>query len=255
MFDKFKYVWKRFTAKVDGNLAKDESTDWNELDRTRARLAQLRFKNGRSVSTSNLDLTRVRERINGEVEPGSDNVITVRKRDSQGIGKWFRNEEITDSGSFDTTELHRRIDEMRNNELEADPIELDSFPEMEDTFMAFSKPEEDLFDDEDRITLSGVHYKVDPLEELEEEFTVPGIPMFHDPSDAPEANDLDIDHEADRLAERVLSESEGIDFSPAVEVDQEDSGNKTPTKDILLGLETRMAEARRNENFWVDSGS
>ena len=57
---------------------------------------------------------------------------------------------------------------MRRSELEADPIELDSFPEMEDTFMAFSKPEEDLFDDEDKITLSGVHYQIDPLEELEE---------------------------------------------------------------------------------------
>mgnify|MGYP001281946995 CR=1 FL=1 len=39
VFDKFKFVWKRFTAKVDGNLAKDEGTDWNELDRARARLA------------------------------------------------------------------------------------------------------------------------------------------------------------------------------------------------------------------------
>mgnify|MGYP001307297070 CR=1 FL=1 len=258
MFDKFKFVWKRFTAKVDGNLAKDEGTDWNELDRARARLAQLRFKNGRSTSTSNLDLARVRERINGEGQgmvSGKDNVISVRSRDSQAIGKWFRNEDITDSGSFNTVELNKRIDEMRRSELEADPIELDSFPEMEDTFMAFSKPEEDLFDDEDKITLSGVHYQIDPLEELEEEYSLPGIPMFHDSSDAPEAEDLDLDNEVGQMTNQILSESQKMDFAPDSSNVQSSETQKNPTVEILAGLEARLAEAKRNEKFWVDSGS
>lgn len=252
MFDKFKHVWQQFTNRVDGNLARDESPDFNELDKTREKLAKLRFKNNRSTTTSNLDLESVRKRITQEVE--MDNCITVRKRDSQAISKWFRPQEITDSGSFDTSALHRRIEEMRRAEVEVDPLELDSFPQMEDTFMAFSKPEEDLFDDEERITLSGINYRVDPLEELEEEFSLPGIPMFQEDCQV-ESSDLDIETDADRLASRVLEESQAINFAPEQSQSEDSIGVKNPTKEILSALEMRLSQDRVNKNFWVDSGN
>lgn len=228
MFDKFKYVWKRFTAKVDGNLAKDECTDWNDLDRARERLARLKSRNGSSTTTGSYDLASVRKRISQEVETGNCN--TIRKRDSQAINKWFRGDEITDSGSFDTAELNRRIVEMRRVEQDADPVVLDSFPEMEDTFLAFSKPEEDLFDDDERITLSGVNYQVDPMEELEDEYTLPGIPMFHDEA-AVAVNELDLE-----IADNH------IDFRPEREAVKQTGSHDVakPTKEILAGLESRL---------------
>lgn len=243
MFDKFKYVWTRFTAKVDGNLAKDESTDWSDLDRARERLARLKSRNGSSTTTGSYDLASVRKRISQEVETGNCN--TVRKRDSQAINKWFRSDEITDSGSFDTAELNRRIVEMRRVEQDADPVVFDSFPEMEDTFLAFSKPEEDLFDDDQRITLSGVNYQVDPMEELEDEYTLPGIPMFHQEA-AVAINELDLD-----IADNH------IDFRPEREAVKQTGSHEEvakPTKEILAGLESRLAQGRGNNNFWVDSG-
>ncbi|MBI1268926.1 hypothetical protein GC174_00690 [bacterium] len=252
MFDKFKYVWKRFTAKVDGNLAKDESTDWSEIERTRERLARLKSRNGSSTTTGSYDLASVRKRITQEMETG--NCDTIRKRDSQAINKWFRGDEITDSGSFDTVELNRRIVEMRRVEQEADPVVLDSFPDMEDTFLAFSKPEEDLFDDDERITLSGVNYQVDPMEELEDEYTLPGIPMFHDDA-AVAVNELDLD----------IAVNHTIDFSPEADnkksnsdaVKQNPAGSHEgakPAREILASLEARLAQGRGKGNFWVDSG-
>ena len=244
MLDKFKYVWSRFTSKVEGNLAEDESCDFGELERTRKRLADLRSKTSRSTSTSNLDLEVVRKRITQEVETG--NCITVRHRDSRAIGKWFGSEENqTDSGSFDTKELHRRIDEMQNAHHE-EVHNLESYPDMEDTFLAFSKPEEDLFDDEERISLSGVHYKIDPIEDLEEEYTLPGLPMFED-DEAPQVSDLDI---------REVAEVKEMDFSPIEEkqVQENNSAVNSTTKDILASLEERIAQNKINNNFWVDSG-
>ena len=245
MLNKFKYVWTRFAAKVDGNLATDE-TDWHELDRTRQKLARFRFKNGKSTTTSNLDISIVRKRIAEEVE--TDNCITIRKRDRQAIGKWFKGEDLTDTGNFNTDELNSRIEEVKRSKEEFDEHILESYPEMEDTFLAFSKPEDDLFDDDERITLSGVHCKVDPLEELEEEYTLPGIPMFRDEDEA-EINNLDYET---NFAPEVVDE-ESMDFSP-LEPESHQDGPENPTKEMLLDLENRLAAARRNDNFWVDSG-
>ncbi len=252
MFDKFKYVWKRFTAKVDGNLAKDESTDWNDIDRARERLARLKSRNGSSTTTGSYDLASVRKRITQEVETG--NCDTIRKRDSQAINKWFRNDDITDSGSFDTAALNRRIVEMRRVEQDADPVVLDSFPEMEDTFLAFSKPEVDLFDDDERITLSGVNYQVDPMEELEDEYTLPGIPMFHDEA-ADAVNELDLDIAANRTIDFRPDAVDKKSKSDAVEQNAKGSHETVkPTREILASLEARLAQGRGKNNFWVDSG-
>lgn len=239
MLNKFKYVWERMTSKVDGTLAMDTTDNWNDIEKARARLASLRFKNGRSTSTSNLDLDAVRKRINQESE--ESNAIQVRSSDSRALGKWFGKEDITESGSFDTTELHRRIDEVKRSKDEAKEMELESYPELEDTFLAFSKPEEDLFDDEERITLSGVHCKVDPMEDLDEEYMLPGLPMYSDDED--HVNELEI-------AESQQASQEPIDCSP----EEVESEVKSPTQEILASLQTRMDENRRKDSFWVDSG-
>lgn len=242
MLDKFKYVWERMTAKVDGSLAMEQTTDWSDIERNRKRLADLRSKNNKSTSTSNLDLAAVRKRITQENE--ITNTIRMRSNDSLAIGKWFGKEDITQSGSFDTTALHKRIDEVKRSQEEAKEMELENFPDMEDTFLAFSKPEEDLFDDEERITLSGVHYKVDPLEDLDEEYTLPGLPMFAH-GEAPEVNELEIASPMENM-----DQSQIMDFKPA----ESDEAQRNPTREILASLEARIQANKSKENYWVDSG-
>ncbi|MBK9144253.1 MAG: hypothetical protein IPM23_17290 [Candidatus Melainabacteria bacterium] len=252
MFDKFKYVWMRLTAKVDGNLAREESIDPRELDTARQRLVRLRARQDNLTSTSSLDITSVRRRITQEVE--SRDVVTTRLRDRSAIGKWFGREDQEQSGNFDAIDFHNRVAERQVARSAANI--LDPLPAMEDSFMAFSKPEEDLFEENDRLTLSGIHYSVDPMDEMEESFSA--LPLYHD-EDAP-VNSLDL--EADRLAEQLLQrtrESEALDFSPVQNQAQnqaqsqaEDEAECNPYLHLLGDLEKRMAANRTRENFWID---
>lgn len=250
MFDKFKYVWMRLTAKVDGNLAREESIDPRELDTARQRLVRLRARQDHLASTSNLDITSVRRRITQEVE--TRDVVTTRLRDRSAIGKWFGREDQEQSGNFDAIDFNNRVAEREVARCAANI--LDPLPAMEDSFMAFSKPEEDLFEENDRLTLSGVHYSVDPMEEMEESFAA--LPMFGD-EDAP-VDRLDL--EADRLAEQLLQKTResaagGMDFSPVQKQAQNQAENEAecnPYLHLLGDLEKRMADNRSRENFWID---
>lgn len=251
MFDKFKYVWMRLTAKVDGNLARDESIDPRELDTTRQRLVRLRARQDHLTSTSNLDITSVRRRITQEVE--TRDVVTTRLRDRTAIGKWFGKEDQEQSGNFDAIDFNNRIAEREVARSAAEI--LDPLPAMEDSFMAFSKPEEDLFE-ENRLSLSGVHYSVDPMDEMEESFAA--LPLFGESGKEAPVDSLDL--EADRLAEQLLqrareSEACGMDFSPVQEQAQAGADSEVecnPYLHILGDLEKRMAENRIRENFWID---
>ncbi|MGD9684481.1 MAG: hypothetical protein AB7W16_25235 [Candidatus Obscuribacterales bacterium] len=253
MFDKFKYVWMRLTAKVDGNLAREESIDPRELDTTRQRLVRLRARQDHLTSTSNLDITSVRRRITQEVE--TRDVVTTRLRDRNAIGKWFGREDQEQSGNFDAIDFNNRIAERQVAHNAADI--LDPLPAMEDSFMAFSKPEEDLFE-ENRLSLSGVHYSVDPMDEMEEGFAA--LPLFGEYSESSKDAPVDsLDLEADRLAEQLLqkareSEACDMDFSPVREAraDAESEAECNPYMHLLGDLEKRMAENRIRENFWID---
>ncbi|MBZ0186667.1 MAG: hypothetical protein K8F91_10495, partial [Candidatus Obscuribacterales bacterium] len=91
MFNKFKYVWQRLAACVDGqfegNLARQEKIDYRELDTARQRLIRLRARQQGITSTSNLDVSTVRQRITQEIE--TRDCVTTRLSDRNAIGKWF----------------------------------------------------------------------------------------------------------------------------------------------------------------------
>jgi hypothetical protein len=237
VLDKFKYLYERLVAKFEGNLAVQPSVaDIYELDRTRKKLAQMRFRTGETSNT--LDLTTMRKRITGEID---SDAIAVRQRRREAINKWCRKEDQSDSGSFDTTELNRRMEEAARQESYETQIE--PLPDLEDTFMAFSRPEEDLFEEES-VTLSGVHGKLD-LEDLDE-YSLPALPRFRN-------NDLDFAPMSE-VAEAYHAASEeqcqAIDCSPETEEEL------THSMSIIKELENRLTDAQKNDAFsvWVAQG-
>lgn len=254
MFNKFKYVWQRLAACVDGqfegNLARQEKIDYRELDTARQRLIRLRARQQGITSTSNLDVSTVRQRITQEIE--TRDCVTTRLSDRNAIGKWFGKEEQKQSGLFDAIDFNHRI---RQREIKRTEEMLDPLPALEDTFMAFSKPEEDLFEDNERITLSGVNYSIDPLEELEEEFTMKALPMYE--SDQAPVESLDQSFlEADQMAQALFVQAKSadsaesqMDFSPVDE--NEEAAPVNPYVHLLGDLEQRLFENRQRDNFWV----
>jgi hypothetical protein len=240
---KFKYLYECLVATFEGNLAVQPAVaDIYELDRQRKKLAQMRFRTGETSNT--LDLANVRKRITCEID---SDAVAVRQRRRDAINKWFRKDDQYDSGSFDTTELNRRMEEAALQEIYE--VQMEPLPDVEDTFMAFSRPEEDLFE-EQSITLSGVHGRID-LEELDEDYTMPALPRYR-------CNDLDFAPEAD-VAEAYLAEAE----RQQLEYDQlcqtlDCTPEPTPTHSmtIIQELEQRMAaaQAREEVSVWVDDG-
>lgn len=237
MLKKFKYLYERLVAKFDGNLAVQPSVaDIYELERQRKKLAQMRFRTGETCNT--LDLTTVRKRITGEVD---SDAIAVRQRRREAINKWCRKEDQSDSGSFDTTELNRRMEEAARKEVYE--VQIEPLPDLEDTFMAFSRPEEDLFE-EQSITLSGVHGKLD-LEDLDE-YTIPALPRFRN-------NDLDfapMSEVAEAYHAASAAQCQEIDCNP------ETAEELTHSKTIIHELENRLNEVNNQDAFsvWVAQG-
>lgn len=237
MLEKFKYLYERLVAKFEGNLAVQPSVaDIYELERTRKKLAQMRFRTGETSNT--LDLNSVRKRITGEID---SDAIVVRQRRREALNKWLRKEDQSESGSFDTTELNRRMEEAAR--AEAYDVQLEPLPDLEDTFMAFSRPEENLFEEES-VTLSGVHGKLD-LEDLDE-YSIPALPRFRN-------NDLDfapMSEVAEAYHAASVQSEQSIDCSPVTEEPQ------THSMAIIQELEHRLAEQQKQDAFsvWVAQG-
>lgn len=232
VLDKFKYLYERLVARFEGNLAVQPSvSDIYELERTRKRLAQMRFRTGETSNT--LDLTTVRKRITGEID---SDAIAVRQRRREAINKWCRKEDQYDSGSFDTTELNRRMEEAARKEIYE--VQIEPLPDLEDTFMAFSRPEEDLFEEES-VTLSGVHGKID-LEDLDD-YSIPMLPRFRN-------NDLDfapMSEVAQAYEANSAEQCQAIDCSPETVEEQSHSMS------IIRELENRLSEQKKNDAFSV----
>lgn len=236
VFDKMKYLWSRFSQRVEGNLAKSEDiADFKELERTRKKLVQMRAKNDGVESTGAFAMESVRRRMTAEMSVGNAELVTSRKKTKEAMNKWFFKDDQTDTGSFNPVAFESRIKEVFCDTVER-PLE--PLPAVEDTFMAFSKAEYDLFDS-DRSSLSGVHFKVDPFEDFDETYSTPALPMYA---------------------------ADDMDFSPVKPFDQEDTippdehddvpainfAVNNPMIKVLGELEERMgANANRRDAYWV----
>lgn len=241
VFEKLIYLWNRLNQKIEGNLARSEEVvDFNELERTRKRLAQMR---SRTVEGSEMSgayaMEAVRRRMTGEF---SDvNAVTDRKKTREAVNKWLLKDQI-DTGSFNPVDFDKRMKEVF---CDSEERPLEPLPAVEDTFMAFSKSDDNLFEQE-QISLSGIHYMVDPLEDFDEAYSAPALPMY--------------------------ASSEAIDFTPTTSFapDQEDTNpdlgfvetdinnvgvttSSNPMLQVLGDLEERMAAAQRKRDaYWVD---
>lgn len=244
VFDRIKYLWSRISQRVEGNLARSEEiADFRELERTKSKLVQMRYKSEGSTSTGAFAMESVRRRMTAEISLGNAELVTTRKKTKEAMNKWFAKDDQVDTGSFNAVQFESRIKEVFCDTVER-PLE--PLPAVEDTFMAFSRNEYDLFD-EDRSSLSGVHYKMDPREDFDETYSMPALPMF--------------------------AKDDQIDFNPAVETfsaampfDQEDTippdehddvpainfSVNNPMIKVLGELEERMGvNSQRREAYWV----
>lgn len=235
MFDKMKYLWSRLSQRVEGNLAKSEDiVDFSELERTRKKLVQMRSKSAGVESTGAFAMESVRRRMTAEISIGSAELVTTRKKTKEAMNKWFFKDDQLDTGSFNAIAFESRIKEVFCDTVER-PLE--PLPAVEDTFMAFSKSEYDLFDTESS-SLSGVHFKVDPFDDFDETYSTPALPMFA--SDEIDFNPLPSDQE-DTIPPDEHDDVPAINFAV-----------NNPMIKVLGELEERMgANAQRRDAFWV----
>ncbi len=232
VIEKIKYIFQHFCREMEGNLAYDEpEVDFKEIERTRKKLVEMRFRKDTSEMSGSFDLSSVRRRIAAD----ATEVASLREKTKQSVNKWKRPGEQTDSGSFDVGDLQSRM--ASNMRREADEA-IEPLPPVEDTFMAFSKPEHNFFADE-APSLKLVHCQVDPLEELEDEYRLPALPFF---AGAEPMRETDI---------FIHDEKEADDQS---ESDRINATANNPMVQVLGELETRMAENRKKGAYWVESG-
>ncbi|GEM_PF-1243245 len=244
VFDRMKYLWNRISQRVEGNLAKsDEVLDFSELERTRKRLVQMRYKSEGVESTGAFAMESVRRRITAEVSLPNPEVITSRKKTQEAMNKWFFKDDQIDTGSFDAVDFDARIKEVF---YDSEERPLEPLPSVEDTFMAFSKNEYDLFD-ESSISLSSIHYKMDPHEDFDETYSTPLLPMY--------SQDQQYDFTPAQEAFETLQPSSQEDTIPPDEHDDvpaiEFTANNPMIK-VLSELEQRMASnQQRTGAYWV----
>lgn len=240
VFDTIKYLWNRINQRTEGNLAVSEWYDlvtFTELERTRRKLVQMRSKTEGVTSTGSFAIDSVRRRMTAEISVGSADMNTSRKKTKEAMNKWFMRDDQVDTGSFCAIDFEHRMKEVYSEDIER-PLE--PLPAVEDTFMAFSRAEYDLFD-EDRSTLSGVHYKVDLREDFEETYTMPLLPMYTG------EQQLDFTPTAQSFDPEDTIPPDEHDDAPASEF----TGNN-PMLKVLGELEERIAaNAQRPGAFWV----
>jgi len=234
VFDKMKYLWNRISQRIEGNLAKSEEiADFQDLERTRKKLVQMRFRNEGSEASGAYAMDAVRRRMTGEF--GDVEALAGRVKSRQAVNKWFHREDLTESGSFNAVDFDKRLKEVY---YESEERPLEPLPAVEDTFMAFSKSEDNLFDEEP-ISLSGVHYRVDPLEDFDETYSTPALPMFG-------------------AAREEIDFTPVTSFSPETDGEVEQSSadkeitSSNPMLQVLNDLEERMAiNNQRRDAYWV----
>lgn len=234
MFDKLKYLWNRISQKFEGNLArKEEVVDFQDLERTRRRLEQMRFRttNNNPESTGSVAMDQVRRRMTSDMH--RDPTASSVQRNRQAINKWLHREDY-EPANFDSTQFNQRLE--ASHRYSGDRV-LEPLPAVEDTFMAFSRPEENLFED-NAISLSGVHYKVDPLEEGDDIFLPTGANVQN-------GDEQEVTMDFTPLAS----------FAPDSEGDPNAVKVSNPMIQTLATLEERMSKGyRTNDGFWVGGG-
>jgi hypothetical protein len=241
VFDKMKYLWSRLSQRVEGNLAKSEEiVDFSELERTRKKLVQMRSKNMGVESTGAFAMESVRRRMTAEISIGNAELVTTRKKTQEAMNKWFFKDDQTDTGSFNAMAFESRIKEVFCDTVER-PLE--PLPDVEDTFMAFSKDEYDLFDS-NQSSLSGVHFKVDPFEDFDETYSTPLLSMS-----------TEGDMNFNPAVNSSVMPSDQDDTIPPDEHDDVPAINfsvNNPMIKVLSELEERMgANGQRRDAFWV----
>lgn len=233
VFDKIKYLWNRISQKFEGNLAKSEEVvDFSELERTKRKLVQMRYRSEGSESTGAFAMEAVRRRMTTEI---SCDTLATRKKTREAVNKWFNREDIVDTGSFNAIDFDKRLKEVY---YESEERPLEPLPAVEDTFMAFSRSDENLFEEESS-SLSGIHYKIDPLDDFDETYSTPALPMFGKQEEIDFAPTTSFAPDADVQEESV-----------AVELTEITSSN--PMLQVLTELEERrIAAAQRRDAYWV----
>jgi hypothetical protein len=233
VFDKMKYLWNRISQRFEGNLAKSEDVvDFSELDRTRRKLVQMRSRTEGSESTGAFAMEAVRRRMTSEVD--LVDVSAVRSKNRQAVNKWFNREDATETGSFNAVDFDRRLKEVH---YDTDENPIGALPAVEDSFMAFSRQDDNLFYEES-ASLSGIHFKVDPLDDLDDTSARrPALPMFGPKEE--------ID-----FAPTTSFAPEELEVDETVEAVRITSSN--PMLQVLDELEERMgANAARRDAYWV----
>jgi len=233
VFDKMKYLWNRISQRFEGNLAKnDDVLDFSELDRTRRKLVQMRSRAEGAESTGAFAMDAVRRRMTGEVNVAE--VSNLRSKNRQAVNKWFNREESTETGSFNAVDFDRRLKEVH---YETDENPIGALPAVEDSFIAFSRQDDNLFYEES-VSLSGMHFKVDPLDDLDDTSARrPALPMFGPKEEidfAPTTSFAPDEDVADEVAEEIQITS------------------SNPMLQVLNELEERMgANAARRDAYWL----
>jgi hypothetical protein len=244
VFDKMRYLWNRISQRVEGNLAKSEEiADFRELEITRTKLVQMRYRNECVESTGAFAMEAVRRRMTAEMSIGSAELVTTRKKTKEAMKKWFNKDDQLDTGSFNAVDFDRRL---KDAFYECEERPLEPLPPVEDTFMAFSKSEYDLFD-ESRSSLSAVHYRLDPHEDFDETYTTPLLPM--------NGTDEQLDFTPDVIQALKNISSDQDDTIPPDEHDDVPAIEFTvnnPMIKVIGELEERMAaSSQRRDAYWV----
>ncbi|MBX9671703.1 MAG: hypothetical protein K2X93_29210 [Candidatus Obscuribacterales bacterium] len=115
---------------------------------------------GTSSIDDQIEANEIRKKAYSELHLSD---VTARQRERLHMDKWFNRGELTNSGSFNIAEFQRRMEETDIVE----PLIIEALPAQEDLFMAFSKPDVDLFEEE-KMTLSGIFQRINLNEEVEE---------------------------------------------------------------------------------------
>ncbi len=120
---------------------------------------------GTSSIDDQIEANEIRKKAYSELHISD---VTARQRERLHMDKWFNRGELTNSGSFNIAEFQRRMEETDVVE----PTIIEALPAQEDLFMAFSKPDVDLFEEE-KMTLSGIFQRINLNNEEVEETDLP----------------------------------------------------------------------------------
>lgn len=105
------------TDRIYGPIKAEHQIDWDNVEKTRRRLVQMRFRQDSMQISHTLDLDGVRRRIKDSTDKRAEG-ISLRERDRRSMTRWFAKEEES-SQTFEK-ELETTLKERWRSQMEAD---------------------------------------------------------------------------------------------------------------------------------------